>query len=40
MTRREAAPPSLIAYHVVERAQDKRFWTRIGAAWPDEDGKA
>jgi hypothetical protein len=38
-TTREAAPPSLIAYHVVERAQDKRFWTRIGAAWPHEDGE-
>ena len=28
-----------VAYHVVERAQDKRFWTRIGAAWPHEDGE-
>ena len=38
-TTREAAPPSLIAYHVLERGQDKRFWTRIGAAWPHEDGE-
>jgi hypothetical protein len=36
---REALPPSLIAYHVVERSQDKKFWTRIGAAWDHEDGE-
>jgi hypothetical protein len=38
-TTREAAPPSLIAYHVVERGEEKRFWTRIGAAWNHEDGE-
>jgi len=38
-TNREALPPSLIAYHVVERGQDKKFWTRIGAAWDHEDGE-
>jgi len=38
-TNREALPPSLIAYHVVERGQDKKFWTRIGACWKHEDGE-
>lgn len=31
-------PPALFAYHVAERG-DKKFWTRIGAAWDHEDGK-
>lgn len=35
---RETLPPSLIAYHVAERGE-KKFWTRIGAAWDHEDGK-
>lgn len=36
---REAKAPSLIAYHVEDKGQDKSFWTRIGAAWDHEDGK-
>ncbi|MCC7428672.1 MAG: hypothetical protein IT557_17405 [Alphaproteobacteria bacterium] len=35
---RETQPPALIAFHVAERG-DKKFWTRIGAAWDHEDGK-
>lgn len=35
---RETLPPALIAYHVTERGE-KKFWTRIGAAWDHEDGK-
>jgi len=35
---RETQPPALIAFHVTERG-DKKFWTRIGAAWDHEDGK-
>lgn len=35
---RESRPPSLIAYHVSERGE-KKFWTRIGAAWDHEDAK-
>lgn len=35
---RETQPPSLIAYHVSERGE-KKFWTRIGAAWDHEDAK-
>ncbi len=35
---RETQPPSLIAYHVTERGE-KKFWTRIGAAWDHEDDK-
>lgn len=31
-------PPALYAYHVAERGE-KKFWTRIGAAWDHEDGK-
>jgi len=36
---REAKAPSLIAYHVAEKSDDKSFWTRIGAAWDHDDGK-
>jgi hypothetical protein len=35
--KREAVPPTLIAYHVANRG-DKGFWTRIGAAWDHKDG--
>ncbi len=35
---RETTPPSLIAYHVSERGE-KKFWTRIGAAWDHEDAR-
>ena len=35
---RETQPPTLIAYHVAERGE-KKFWTRIGAAWDHEDAK-
>jgi hypothetical protein len=35
---RETQPPALLAYHVAERGE-KKFWTRIGAAWDHEDGK-
>jgi hypothetical protein len=38
-SQREALAPSFIAYHVVERGEDKRFWTRIGAAWKHKDGE-
>ena len=30
-------PPTLIAWHVAERGE-KKFWTRIGAAWDHKDG--
>jgi hypothetical protein len=30
-------PPALIAWHVTERGE-KKFWTRLGAAWNHEDG--
>jgi hypothetical protein len=35
---RETQPPALFAYHVAERGE-KKFWTRIGAAWDHEDGR-
>jgi hypothetical protein len=38
-SNRASLSPSLIAYHVVERGEDKRFWTRIGAAWNHIDGE-
>ncbi len=31
--------PTLIAYTVKDRGEDQKpFWTRIGAAWPHENG--
>ena len=36
--QRETTPPALIAWHVSERGE-KKFWTRIGAAWEHEDGE-
>jgi hypothetical protein len=35
---REAKAPVHIAYHIAETAENKSFWTRIGAAWDHEDG--
>ena len=34
---RESSPPALIAWHIAERGE-KKFWSRIGAAWEHEDG--
>ena len=31
--------PTHIAYHVRENEGGKGFWTRIGAAWANADGK-
>lgn len=36
--QRETLPPALIAWHIAERGE-KKFWTRIGAAWNHEDGE-
>jgi hypothetical protein len=36
--QRETTPPALIAWHVAERGE-KKFWSRIGAAWAHEDGE-
>ena len=36
---RETKAPAFIAWHVAEKNESKRFWTRIGAAWDHEDGK-
>ena len=30
--------PSHVAYQVRDREGNKAFWTRIGAAWPHNDG--
>ncbi len=35
--QRETTPPALIAWHVLERGENK-FWNRVGAAWEHEDG--
>ena len=37
----EKQGPALVAYHVRESkdGKGKGFWTRIGAAWPHEDGE-
>ncbi len=34
-----ARAPSHVAYHVRDREGQKGFWTRIGSAWPHNDGK-
>ena len=31
--------PSHIVYQVRDREGQKGFWTRIGSAWPHQDGK-
>jgi hypothetical protein len=31
--------PAYIAYHVREGSGEKAFFTRIGATWPNADGK-
>ena len=36
--QREPVPPKLLAYHVAERGE-KKFWTRIGAAWEHKVGE-
>jgi hypothetical protein len=38
------APQSLLAYHVKDTAagengEKRGVWTRVGAAWPNKDGK-
>lgn len=33
-----AKPPSMIAWHVTE-GRNRKFWTRIGAAWDHGDGE-
>ena len=37
----EKQGPALVAFHVREAkdGKGKGFWTRIGAAWPHEDGE-
>jgi len=37
----EKQGPALVAFHVRENKdpKGKGFWTRIGAAWPHEDGE-
>ncbi len=30
--------PTHIAYHVKDGGSGKGYWTRIGAAWPHQDG--
>ncbi len=33
-----AKRPTHIAYHVRDRESGKAIWTRIGSAWPHNDG--
>ena len=39
MTESTSKSPSHIAYQVRDREGQKGIWTRIGAAWPQKDGK-
>lgn len=39
MTKKsETKAPALIAWHVREAKGGKAYWTRIGAAWPHQNG--
>lgn len=38
-TSARSRTPAYIAYHVRDVKSDKGFFTRIGAAWPNADGK-
>lgn len=39
-TTTEIKAPALAAFHVRDRkGEAKAFWTRIGAAWPHQDGQ-
>lgn len=35
----KSSKPAYIAYHVRDGRGEKGFFTRIGAAWPNADGK-
>lgn len=35
----QSKPQPLGVFVVDERSQDRKFWTRVGAAWAHEDGK-
>lgn len=37
--KNNAKAPTHIAYQVSNRGEGKSFWTRIGAAWANADGK-
>ena len=36
---REPNPPALVAWHVTERGRGRKFWNRLGAAWPHKEGE-
>lgn len=39
-TDKSAKKPDLVAYHVLDRGEDKKsHWTEIGGAWRHRDGK-
>ncbi len=38
-TKPAGKAPTHIAYHVREGRNGKGYWTRIGSAWPHQDGK-
>ena len=38
-TQTAGKAPSHVAYHVRDREGQKGFWTRIGSAWANADGK-
>lgn len=38
-TKQTAKLPSHVAYQVRDREGQKAFWTRIGTAWANADGK-
>jgi hypothetical protein len=38
-TEKNAKAPTHVAYHVRDMGDGKGFWTRIGSAWANKDGK-
>lgn len=38
-TQTTGKAPTFVAYHVRDREGQKGFWSRIGSAWSNSDGK-
>ncbi|KAB2880560.1 MAG: hypothetical protein F9K38_10135 [Pseudorhodoplanes sp.] len=36
---RKSNPPAFIAYSVSDQGRGRKFWTRLGGAWPQKNGE-
>ena len=36
---RKPNPPAFIAYSVSDQGRGRKFWTRLGGAWPQKNGE-